>query len=84
MLLAGDILAGEELLRQVQPGLAPLHVEVETERDGVVLVVNLQHVVELDACGYRRNSSVVTTVLGQVIGRPVGQLILVLDQSCKV
>jgi len=49
VIVAGDVLRVEELRAEVQPGLAPLHVEVEAEGDGVVLVVDLQHVADLDA-----------------------------------
>ena len=50
MVVAGDVLAVEEGLAEVQPRLGPLHVEVKREGDGVVLVVDLEHVGDLDAC----------------------------------
>ena len=32
---------------EVEPGLHPLHREVEAERDGVILVIDTQHVGDL-------------------------------------
>ena len=49
MILAGDVFAGVEFSAEVEPGLAPLDVEVEAERDAVVLVVDLQDVADLNA-----------------------------------
>ena len=50
VVVAGDVLAVEEGLAEVEPRLGPLHVEVQREGDRVVLVVDLQHVGDLDAC----------------------------------
>ena len=50
MVVTGDVLAVEEGPAEVQPRLGPLHVEVKREGDGVVLVVDLEHVGDLDAC----------------------------------
>ena len=49
MVVAGDVLTGEEVRAEVEPRLRPLHVEVEAERDAVVLVVDLKHVADLNA-----------------------------------
>ena len=49
MVVTGDVLTGEEVRAEVEPRLRPLHVEVEAERDAVVLVVDLQHVADLNA-----------------------------------
>ena len=49
MVVTGDVLAVEEGLAEVQPRLGPLNVEVKREGDGVVLVVDLEHVGDLDA-----------------------------------
>ena len=40
---------------KLSPRLAPLHVEVEAEGDAVVLVVDLEHVRDLDAWGSGKN-----------------------------
>ena len=50
MVVAGDVLAVEEGLAEVQSRLGPLHVEVKRESDGVVFVVDLEHVGDLDSC----------------------------------
>ena len=50
MIIASDVLTVEEGLAQVQPRLGPLHIEVEGESDGIVLVVDLEDVRDLDAC----------------------------------
>ena len=50
VVVAGDVFAVEEGLAEVEPRLGPLHVEVQREGDRVVLVVDLQHVGDLDAC----------------------------------
>ena len=53
MVVAGDVLRREEVCREVEPRLVPLDVEVEREGDAVVLVVDLQHVRDLDTCVQR-------------------------------
>ena len=50
MIIASDVLTVEEGLAQVQPRLGPLHIEVEGESDGIVFVVDLEDVGDLDAC----------------------------------
>ena len=49
MIITGNVFAAKEIGREIEPGLAPLDVEVQAERDGVVLVVNFQHIRYLDA-----------------------------------
>ena len=54
MVVAGDVLAGEEVPGEVQPRFRPLDVEVEGEGDGIVLVVDLQDVGYLDAWNVKK------------------------------
>ena len=61
MVVTGDVLAVEEGLAEVQPRLGPLHVEVEREGDGVVFVVDLEHVGDLDACEDNLRISIIIT-----------------------
>ena len=65
MVVAGDVLAVEEGLAEVQSRLGPLHVEVKREGDGVVLVVDLEHVGDLDAC--EDNLRISTTITNYLI-----------------
>ena len=48
LLLGGDPALAPLVAAEVEPGLEPLHAEVEAEGDGVVLVVDGQHVGDLE------------------------------------
>ena len=46
-----------QVAAEVEPGLHPLHREVEPERDGVILVIDAQHVRDLKTWEIKNNIS---------------------------
>ena len=70
MLLTGDVVTAKEFSGQVKPRFTPKNVEVKAERDGVILVINLQNITDLNTCQLRKD--MIIQQLNWILGLPDG------------